>query len=565
MSGEGSARGARCDGAALLAACEAAGATLERHAEAINALNVFPVPDGDTGKNMLLTMQAALDAARAAPGAERGGAGPLATRLARGAMMGSRGNSGVILSQILRGFARGLGEADRFDGRVLAAALREAATTAYRAVQQPVEGTMLTVIRETAEAAERAAATDPGVIAVLDAALDAARASLARTPELLPRLREAGVVDAGGQGLVSLLDGAARYAHGEALTATLAPAGAAVAAPGDRMADFMELHEGDEVGYCTNLLILPRPDATLPFDLVRERLLALGTSGVVIGDETLLKIHIHTEDPGAILAESVRWGEMSQIRIDNMALQVQEVAGNVHAAAGRAASAHEPAEPVVAGPQIVAIASGDGLVEVLRGLGAAGIVSGGQTMNPSTEELLRAVEALPGDAAILLPNNKNVILAAEQVAGLTDRRVAVVPTKSVPQGIAALAAFNFDAGLDENIAAMTAALRGVRSGEVTRAVRTATIDGVSVAEGQAIGLIDGKLCCADEDIEAVLRAILERTNAAEAELITLYRGRDVDEATAAAMVESLAARYPDAAFELVDGGQPHYDYLLSVE
>lgn len=567
VDGAGPARAERCDGAGLLAAFEAAEATLERHAEAINALNVFPVPDGDTGKNMLLTMRAALESVRSTPDL---GAGALATRLARGAMMGSRGNSGVILSQILRGFARGLGDAAAFDGPTLAVALREAATTAYRAVQQPVEGTMLTVIRESAEAAERAAQSGAGLVAVLDATLEAARVSLAKTPELLPRLREAGVVDAGGQGLVSLLDGAARYAHG-GTPDTAEPPDGAVEAPGDRMVEFMEQHEDDEVGYCTNLLILPREGRQLPFETVRERLLALGASGVVIGDETLLKIHIHTEDPGAVLAEAVRWGEMSQIRIDNMALQVAEVAEGVQAAGGRVAPAAEPSTPApggeaaVSGPQIVAVASGAGLERVLRGLGAAGVVSGGQTMNPSTEELLRAVEALPGDEVILLPNNKNVILAAEQVPGLTAKRVAVAPTTSVPQGIAALAAFNFDADLDANVAAMTDVANSVRSGEVTRAVRTATIDGVSVAEGQVIGLVDGKLCCAGETVEAVLREVLERADAGQAELITLYRGADVDEAAGNAMVESLSSHYPDAAFELVDGGQPHYDYLLSVE
>lgn len=569
VGGAEPARAERCDGAGLLAAFEAAGATLERHADAINALNVFPVPDGDTGKNMLLTMRAALEAVRSTPDL---GAGALATRLARGAMMGSRGNSGVILSQILRGFARGLGDAAAFDGPVLAAALREATTTAYRAVQQPVEGTMLTVIREAADAAERAARSGANLIAVLDATLEASRVSLANTPELLPRLREAGVVDAGGQGLVSLLDGAARYAHGGTPADAAEPPGGAVAAPGARMAEFMEQHEDDEVGYCTNLLILPREDGQLPFETVRERLLALGASGVVIGDETLLKIHIHTEDPGAVLAEAVRWGEMSQIRIDNMALQVAQVAEGVQAAGGRGAPiAAEPPTPTpgaaaeVSGAQIVAVASGAGLERALRGLGAAGVVSGGQTMNPSTAELLRAVEALPGDEVILLPNNKNVILAAEQVSTLTTKRVAVVPTRSVPQGIAALAAFNFDADLDANVAAMTDVANSVHAGEVTRAVRTATIEGVSVTEGQVIGLVDGKLCCAGETVEAVLRAVLARADADQAELITLYRGADVDEAAGNAMVESLSSHYPDAAFELVDGGQPHYDYLLSVE
>lgn len=562
-----------CDGASLLAALDTAGANLERHAEAINALNVFPVPDGDTGKNMLLTMRAALEAVHAAANEGTTGTSDLAARLARGAMMGSRGNSGVILSQILRGFARGLGSGERFGGTELALALREAATTAYRAVQQPVEGTMLTVIRVAAESAEEAVGRDSDLLAVLEATLDGARTALARTPELLPRLREAGVVDAGGQGVVTLLEGVSLFARGETLAGS-----AGVTAPTEvagrdlsKMADFLDMHEEDEVGYCTNLLILPREGGQLDFPVIRERLLALGESGVVIGDEELVKIHIHTENPGAVLTEAVRWGELGQIRIDNMAAQVRAVTEGVQEETGRTmvtTASLAPAAPhgeLSAGPQVVAVASGLGLVEVLRGLGATGIVSGGQTMNPSTEELLRAVEAVPGNEVILLPNNGNVILTAQQVVDLTSKRVVVVPSRSVPQGITALSALNFDDDLDENVATMTEAMTAVRTGEVTRAVRSATIDGVTVVDGQVIGLLDGKLSYASDAVEDVLITLLARADAAKAELITLYRGEDVDEATGLAMVESLQAHYPDAAIELVAGGQPHYDYLLSVE
>jgi uncharacterized protein len=366
--------------------------------------------------------------------------------------------------------------------------------------------------------------------------------------------------------VVTLLEGASHFAHGESLadTTIMEAAGGVATRDLGKFADFMDEHGEDEVGYCTNLMILPRNGVLLEFDRVRERLLALGTSGVVIGDEEIVKIHIHTEDPGAILTEAVRWGEVDQIRIDNMAMQVEAVSEGVQAATGRAAPAANGAD-VTEGPQVVAVASGPGLVEVLRGLGATGIVSGGQTMNPSTEELLRAVEALPGDEVILLPNNGNVILTAQQVVGLTAKRVAVVPTRSVPHGIAALSALNFDNALDENVADMTEAARGIRSAEVTRAVRSATIDGVSVTDGQVIGLVDGKLVCAGESVEAILRELLERTDAASAELITLYRGEGVDEVSGQSMVESLQADYPDAEFELVDGGQPHYDYLMSVE
>lgn len=558
-----------CDGARLLAALDAAGENLARHAEAINTLNVFPVPDGDTGKNMLLTMRAALEAAHAAAaeGATTSAA-DLAARLARGAMLGSRGNSGVILSQILRGFVRGLAGANVIDGPTLAAALREAATTAYRAVQQPVEGTMLTVIRVAAEAGEEALGAGGELGAVLDAALAGARVALARTPDLLPRLREAGVVDAGGQGIVILLEGAVLHAHGVALTASAGVSQAGTTGMNDpaQLADFLDAHSTDEVGYCTNLLIAPRGGQTLDFADIRERLLALGESGVVIGDEELIKIHIHTEDPGAVLSEAVHWGELGQIRIDNMTQQVEAVTAGVRATTApppTTSAAAATVEP--SGPQIVAVASGAGLVEVLRGLGAALIVSGGQTMNPSTEELLRAVEALPGDEVILLPNNGNVILTARQVTDLTQKRVVVVPTRSVPQGIAALTALNFDASLDTNTAAMTEAAGAIRSAEVTRAVRSATIDGVLVVAGQCIGLVDGKLVYAGDTPAEVLLALLDCTAADNAELITLYHGADVTEGEGQAMVKSLAGHYPDAAIELVAGGQPHYTYLMSVE
>ena len=558
-----------CDGAGLLAALDAAGANLERHAEAINALNVFPVPDGDTGKNMLLTMQAALQAVHAAADAGTTSTSELVAKLARGAMMGSRGNSGVILSQILRGFARGLGTGAQFGGAELATALREAATTAYRAVQQPVEGTMLTVIRVAAESAEESAGNGDSLLAVLDATLDGARKALARTPELLARLREAGVVDAGGQGVVSLLEGAALLAHGEALAAStgvVVPAGLAARELGS-MTDFLDEHGEDEVGYCTNVMILPREAQPLDFPAIRERLLALGESGVVVGDEEIIKIHIHTENPGAILSEAVRWGELDQIRIDNMSFQVQAVTAGVQqqTAMTPTAVADAPADGEVSGPQVVAVASGAGLVAALRGLGAAGIVSGGQTMNPSTEELLRAVEAVSGNEVILLPNNGNVILTAQQVVDLTSKRVVVVPSRSVPQGIAALSSLNFAADLDANVAMMTAALREVRSAEVTYAVRSATIEGVTVVEGQPIGLIDDTLVYAGGSVEDVLLGLLARTDAASAELVTLYRGADVTEEAGLAMVESLQGHYAEVTFELVEGGQPHYDYLMSVE
>jgi len=546
------------DGAGLLRALRAGTGWLERNVAGVNALNVFPVPDGDTGTNMCLTMKAAY--AAAAEGGEGDGraVGDVASRAAYGALMGARGNSGVILSQIFRGMAKALDGHATLDGALLAAAFAEASAMAYKAVMKPVEGTLLTVSRGAAEAAAAAARDGGDVQTVLDGALIGGRAMLAKTPEMLPLLREAGVVDAGGQGYVVILEGMRLHLAGRSVEVEevpeIAPGGAAMAFD---IAGMQEKHGADDFGYCTNYLLAAAPGAPLDFAAIRETMAAMGHSAVIVGDEQYVKAHIHTTDPGALLSYALRFGSLTQIKIDNMDMQVE----NLTEPAPTETAREEQTSQIA----VVAVAAGEGLSAVLRGLGVAKIVRGGQTMNPSTQELLDAINGAPSDSVILLPNNGNVVLTARQAAEMSAKQVRIVPTKSIPQGIAALAAFTFAADLDANAAAMAAVASGVRTGEVTRAVRDATIGGVAVKVGDVIGLLDDVLTLAGDDSAAVALDLLHRMDAAHAELITLYTGGEVTDEIAASLGARIGASYPAAAVEIVPGGQPHYDFIVSVE
>ena len=537
------------DGPALLAALRVAADALTRGRDQINALNVFPVPDGDTGTNMALTLRAAVDEAVASTG----GSAPvslMADRIAYGALLGARGNSGVILSQILRGFAKALGDADEMDGRDLARALAGARDTAYKAVMKPVEGTMLTVIRVAAERAETSGRRSPLLAVVLDEALAGAREALADTPRLLDILRQANVVDAGGQGIVVLLDAVAAFAHGREVADE-------VQQPISQAASFDALagaeHGEGAFGYCTNFMIA---GAAIPYDRVRAEIGAMGESAVIVGDQRLVKVHIHTEDPGSLLTYAVRWGELSQIKIDNMNLQTQALARG------------EPVTGTVAAPTgvaVVAVAAGDGVADVMRSLGATAIVTGGQTMNPSIQDLLSAVEGVTASSVVVLPNNGNIVLAANQLPGLSGKDVRVVPTKSVPQGLAALTAYLVDRPLDANADAMREAARAVRSVEVTSADKDATIDGVSVRRGQVIGIVDDVLVVAGDDLIAVAVATLAHAQMETAEVVTVLVGRDAEAGAGERLQAAIQESRPELDVEVVDGGQPHYDFLIAVE
>src|SRR5262245_32512733 len=509
------------DGAQLLAALTAAAHWLEQHADSVNALNVFPVPDGDTGTNMSLTLSGALQEVAPDPSCA-----VVAERVKYWATMRGRGNSGIILSQVLRGVAQALAGHARMGAAELASALAQASATAYHAVMKPVEGTMLTVIREAAEAAQTAVAGDVPLIEVLEAAVVGARDAVRRTPDMLKTLRDAGVVDAGGEGLALILEGMLRYARGEGLEIEQAQVPATVA--------FADIHGPDDFGYCTNFVL---QGAGLPFDEIRANLAAMGQSAVIVGDADLIKVHVHLLMPGDALNYAARFGALSAIEITNMDLQ----RAAIHEARMRTEN-HE--ESVVSGqwsvatdgrsqttddrPQttddpvadvgVVAVAPGDGFAAIFRSLNVDAVVGGGQTMNPSTEDLLQAIDRLPQHEVIVLPNNSNIIMAARQAAEMSAKHVRVLPTKTLPQGIAAKLSFNYQAGLEDNLRSMAAALQQVRTAEITTAVRDAAVDGVQVRAGQTIGLLDGDLVAAADDRERVIDDLLTQMGLDEREI-----------------------------------------------
>jgi DAK2 domain fusion protein YloV len=524
---------------------------LRQHQEEINALNVFPVPDGDTGTNMVLTMQSAWEEVA---GVDENNVGKVAHRVAHGALMGARGNSGVILSQIWRGMARHLDNKEWLTASDLAAALEEGVRTAYKGVIRPVEGTILTVAREAAEEAMLAAGRTTDLSVVLERAVRRAWDALARTPDLLPVLAEAGVVDAGGQGLCVILEGMMRALRGEvmgepaAAAAVVGPAFAAEAVP------------EEEYGYDVQFLIVGQ---NLDVEAIRRDIDAMGTSTLVVGDSETVKVHVHVPDPGVPLSYAVRLGSLRDVVVEDMQAQYREFVR------AREQARPAPALTVAGAPPrkvgVVAVVSGDGLEKVFLSLGASAIVPGGQTMNPSTEEILRGVESLPTPKVVILPNNPNIILAARQAQELSQKEVAVVPTRSIPQGVAALLAFNHQADLEENAKAMARAAQDVHTGEVTTATRDAQLNGMTVRQGQIIGLQDDQLVISGETVDEVVEALLEKMDVADREIVTLYYGAGVRQEEAEALVARLQEKYPDQNFEVVYGGQPHYFYILSAE
>lgn len=551
-------------------------AWLEQHRDAINALNVFPVPDGDTGTNMSLTMRAAT---KEIADASETSAYVIAERLARGALMGARGNSGVILSQILRGLSQGLDQKTTFAATDFAAALQDAAKLAYRAVIKPVEGTILTVIRESAEAAQQSAGNGSDMAGLLGDVVTAARAAVAKTPDLLPTLKQAGVVDAGGQGLTTIFEGMWRYALGESVQLSYS----------EQAANHSEIHRGnveieEEFGYEVVFLL---HGENLDVEQIRDTITAMGgVSTVVAGDARLLKVHTHTLTPGKILDYGVGLGSLQDINIENLQEQslryeaeskrergiVASANGQGAAVGARGGAAAAVAAPPTVGMltrereiDTVAVAAGDGWVKVFESLGVAAIVPGGQTMNPSTQDLLQAVEACPSPKVILLPNNGNVVMSARQVADLTQKEVCVVPSDSLPQGVAALLAFNYEADFATNCKEMEAALPRVHTAEITRAVRAVQLDGINVNEGDVIGLVDGRLVTADTDLNNVVLDTLRRMQTEQHEIITMYYGADVSPETANEMAQRIKEAFPEQEIEVVEGGQPYYAYIISAE
>lgn len=541
------------DGQDLKKALLAGAVWLEEHREQINALNVFPVPDGDTGSNMSKTMQAAV---KEIENSSETSAGVIAAKLSHGALLGARGNSGVILSQILRGLALGLDKKTTFTAPDLAAAMQEAQRLAYRAVIKPVEGTILTVVRETAEAARDSAERGDDLVGLLQELVTAARQSVLRTPDLLPTLKQAGVVDSGGQGFCIVLEGIWRYVRGEAGTLTL-PASASERSANEIKKGVVTVEE--EFGYEVVFLL---HGEKLDVEKIRSTIIEMGgVSTVVAGDEKMLKVHTHTEWPGKILDYGVSLGSLLDINIEN--LQEQSLAYAAESAAEHASDqATEPEKLPIATAAVVA---GDGFVEVFKGLGVSAIVPGGQTMNPSTEELLEAVNSVPSDKVILLPNNSNVILSARQVTNLTEKEVYIVPTDTMPQGIAALTGFNFEADFETNCKVMTEAACSVQTAEITTAVRSVQMGNVRVREGDCIGIVNGDLAIAGPNREHVLDETLKRMQIEQLEVVTLYFGEGVTAQEAEETARRIKGRYSHLEIQLVNGGQAHYAYIVSAE
>jgi DAK2 domain fusion protein YloV len=521
---------------------------LEKSSAEIDALNVFPVPDGDTGTNMLLTMRSTVEEAYRAPDHS---ASAVAHAMAQGALMGARGNSGVILSQILRGLAQGLSEKESLNATDLASALQESSAMAYKGLSNPVEGTMLTVIKDIAAAVQaEAAGNGEDMIVAMEAAVNAAGESVANTPNLLDVLRQAGVVDAGGQGLHTIFDGALRYLRGEMeqmrfrkpqiivtdLHATKLP----------------QMIAADEIpyGYCTEFLL---KGEKLDTDKIRKKLEKKGESLIVVGDESAARIHIHTIEPGDVVSFASGLGTLHQVSIRNMDEQHHDYL-----------EMQKDRGPVV-DMAIVAVVAGDGLSDVFTSLGVTVIVPGGQTMNPSTKDLLQAVEEAAADKAIILPNNKNIVATANQMQSLTEKKIEVVPTTTIPQGVAALLAFDYEANLESNIQIMTRAVSSVKTIEICRAVRAVKLNDLKIKKKQPIGFLDGDLLAVGDSGLEVLNKMLSKLDLGKIEVITIYYGVDTKSAEAEQVAGDIRSRYPQLQIEVVRGGQPHYDYIISIE
>jgi DAK2 domain fusion protein YloV len=544
------------DGQALKQLAEAGLTWLKTNQQTVNALNVFPVPDGDTGTNMVLTMQAACSEMA---GSTESNIGKMAHKLAHGALMGARGNSGVILSQLWRGFARALDNQEYMDGTSLTRALVAARDTAYKGVVRPVEGTILTVAKDIARAADGILAETDDPFEIFVRLLPYADASVQYTPELLPVLKEAGVVDSGGKGLFFILEGMARFIRGLPLETPIA-----VVQPLEAMkADVMD---AIQPGQDYEVVVDFRPWSPLNIERFYDDLEKIGTSIQLGEGDGIYRLHIHvpTDRRYTPIDFTMSIGTVTKVAMENLLVQME-----------KPLQQNSPADridliPVEPGQiAVVTVSPGPGIGRVFASLGAAAIVEGGQTMNPSTQEILHAFENLPTRKVIILPNNKNIILAAQAAAQAaaqsTDKLVAVVPSRTVPEGLAAMLRLVPHGDLDAVVADMTEALRDVETGEITTATRSVEIDGVTVEEGQIIGLLNGRLVLASGTLEDACLGLLEKSSAANRELITLFYGANLPIPEIEHITEVIRAAYPNQEIEIQDGGQPHYQFIISVE
>ena len=520
----------------------------------VNALNVFPVPDGDTGTNMSMTFKAAV---KEIENLNSESIGETSKKLAKGALMGARGNSGVILSQILRGISKGLEGKTSVDSVEFANAFVEGSKAAYKAVMKPTEGTILSVIRAASEGAVKSNKTD--IVELLGEIVVEAKVMLDKTPDLLPALKKAKVVDSGGMGLYIILQG--MY---DALKDGIKAEIKDISAKGSAGASAEAIEDIDiKFGYCTEFIILGDASKAKAF---QDEIESLGDSMIVVGYDDVIKVHIHTNDPGLVLSKAVAVGELSKIKIDNMREEHREV---LMSKEEYAKTNPEEVETEVAMEKknyaFSSVAMGEGITHVLKDLGVDYVIEGGQTMNPSTQDMMECISKLNADHIFILPNNKNIIMAATQAAEISDKDVRVIPTKSIPQGITCITMFNAEHEVDENEAALMEALELVKTGSVTYAVRDTEMDGIEIKEGNMLGLIEGKINKVGEDYFKVAEEVLESMIDEDSELITIFYGKDVDESKIEEFTEKLEEKYEECDVQFYKGDQPLYYFIMAVE
>ena len=552
------------NGGQFQAMVQAGANRLNQNAEFVNSLNVFPVPDGDTGTNMDLSMTSGAKAVREATSEH---VGELAGILSKGLLMGARGNSGVILSQIFRGFSKEIIEKETLNAQDLADAFKNGVETAYKAVMKPVEGTILTVSRGAAIGAEKKAAKSDDCIEVMEAALKGAKKALAKTPDMLPVLKEVGVVDSGGQGLVFVYEGFLESLSGKIVESELhqptpGQMDAMVNAEHHRSVSGAVATEDIKFGYCTEIMVRigegPTVDSEFDYDTFRNYLNDLGDSLLVVADDEIIKVHVHTEQPGEVMNYGQKFGSLIKIKVDNMRVQHETILEHEGER-----KAETPKERVPYG--IISVAAGEGIQELFRSMGVNYVISGGQTMNPSTEDILKAIDAVHAEKVIILPNNKNIFMAADQAAEVSEIPAIVIPSKTISQGMMALLGFNDQLSLDENEAAMRDMLEEVVSGQITTAVRDTSIDGVEIKENDCLGMIEGKIVISNPDRFDVSLATLKSMINEDSEIVTIIVGEEGSTEEAEKLEQALVEWNDELEVEIHQGDQPVYPYLFSAE
>ncbi|MCA1013705.1 DAK2 domain-containing protein [Bacillus stratosphericus] len=536
---------------------------LSQNAQIVDALNVFPVPDGDTGTNMNLSMTSG---AKAVEETNTDHIGKVGVALSKGLLMGARGNSGVILSQLFRGFSKNIEQKETIDAKEFALALQAGVDTAYKAVMKPIEGTILTVAKDAAKKAVAVSATEDQIDRVLELTIEEARASLDRTPDLLPVLKEVGVVDSGGKGLLCVYEGFLASLRGEELppkTASLPTLKELVSAEHHKSAQSHMNTEDIEFGYCTEFMVKFEEDKqSFDENAFREELSEFGDSLLVVSDDTLAKVHIHAEQPGDVLSYAQRYGSLINMKIENMREQ--------HSSIVNEEKDHSPATPKATAAEkqrfgVVSVAMGEGIADLFKSIGASVVIEGGQTMNPSTEDIVKAIDSIHAETVFILPNNSNIVMAAKQAATVSSREVVVIPTKTVPQGMSALLSLNEAASNEDNEAAMLEAIDHVKSGQITFAVRDTQIDGIDIAKGDYMGLYNGKITLTAKNQLDAAKELLTQMVTENDEIVTIIKGEDASSDEMEALEAYIEDTFEDVEVEVHDGKQPLYSYILAVE